>query len=297
VVTGGNSGIGLETARALASRNATVVLACRNREKAEWAADWIKNQVERADVGSMRLDLASLASVHEAAEEIRSICPRLDLLINNAGVMIVPNQPTEDGFDPIMATNHLGHFALTGLVLNRLLATPGSRIVTVSSPAHRRGKPRFEYQHFKYNRKPIRSYDTYDQSKLANLLFTYELHARLVAAGTGTAALAAYPGNVRTALYRNHPLPLRVLASPRLRWLTSWMAEDAPMGALPTLRAAVDSAARGGECYGPSGRFDTGYPVRVETSQGSHDPEVMHKLWEVSEQLTGVSYRLPVPAR
>jgi NAD(P)-dependent dehydrogenase (short-subunit alcohol dehydrogenase family) len=235
--------------------------------------------------------------VREAAEELRSAYPRLDLLINNAGVMIVPNQPTEDGFEPITATNHLGHFALTGLVLDRLLATPGSRIVTVSSPAHRRGKPQFERQHFEYSRKPIRGYDPYDQSKLANLLFTYELQARLATAGTGTAALAAYPGNVRTGLYRNHPLPLRVLASARLRWLTSWLAEDPPIGALPTLQAAVDPAAHGGECYGPSGRFDTGYPVRVETSPGSHDLEVQRKLWEVSERLTGVSYLSLVPAR
>ena len=297
VVTGASSGLGLETARVLASRGATVVLACRNLEKAERAAERIKRQDRRADVRIVRLDLASLASVRECAGEIRSAYPRLDLLINNAGVMIVPTQPTADGFEPIMATNHLGHFALTGLVLDRLLGTPGSRIVSVSSPAHRRGKPLFEERHFADSRKPIRGYDPYDQSKLANLLFTFELQARLAAAGAGTQALAAYPGNVRTGLYRNHPLLFRMLFSPRLRWLTFWLAEDAPVGALPTLRAAVDLAAHGGECYGPSGRFDTGYPGRVETSPDSHDLEAQRELWEVSEHLTGVTYPLPVPAR
>jgi NAD(P)-dependent dehydrogenase (short-subunit alcohol dehydrogenase family) len=277
----------------LASRGATVVLACRNPEKAAWAAQRIGDQVKGADVRIVQLDLSSLASVRAAAGEIRTAYPRLDLLINNAGVMKAPAEPTVDGFEPILATNHLGHFALTGLVLDRLLNTPGSRIVTVSSLAHRQGTTQFEYLQARYSRRSMRDYkpyDPYDQSKLANLLFTYQLQARLDAAGANTAALAAYPGSVRTGLYRHHPLPLRALVSPRLRLLTFWLGQDSPRGALPTLRAAVDPAAHGGDCYGPSGRFHTGYPIRVETSPGSHDLAAQLKLWEVSEQLTGVSY-------
>jgi NAD(P)-dependent dehydrogenase (short-subunit alcohol dehydrogenase family) len=297
VVTGGNSGLGLETAKELARRGSTVVLACRDLDKAERAAGQIHGEIGHADVRRVRLDLASLASVREAAGEIRSTYPRLNLLINNAGVMQVPNQRTEDGFEPILATNHLGHFAFTGLVLDRLLATPGARIVTVSSPAHRRGTTRyFDDLQSERTYGSMKAYDHYDQSKLANLLFTYELQAHLEAAGAAASALAAYPGNVRTGLYRNHPLPVRVIASPRLRILTFWFAEDPPMGALPTLRAAVDPAALGGECYGPSGRFDTGYPIRVETSPASHDVAAQRTLWEISEQLTGVSFRVAVPS-
>jgi NAD(P)-dependent dehydrogenase (short-subunit alcohol dehydrogenase family) len=290
VVTGANAGLGLATARVLAERGATIVLACRDLAKAERAAEQIRSEIVRASVRVVRLDLASLASVREAADELRSDYPRLDVLINNAGVMAVPYQRTEDGFELTLATNHLGHFALTGLLLDRLLATAGSRIVTVSSIAHRRGVMRFDGLLSEHGYKPE---DAYGQSKLANLLFTYELQARLEAAGARTIALAAHPGNARTELWRTSSRVERVLISSRLRWLNFWLVQSAELGALPTLRAAVDPSARGGDYYGPAGPFQfTGYATRVESSARSHDAAAQRRLWDVSEQLTGVSYRI-----
>jgi len=292
VVTGASSGLGLETARVLAARGATVVLACRDTGKAGRAAGQIRAQAGRADVRVVRLDLASLASVREAAGEIRAACARLDLLINNAGVMAVPGQRTEDGFERTLATNHLGPFALTGLVLGRLLDTPGSRVVTVSSIGHRMGTGTMHFDDLQSERG-YRPWPAYYQSKLANLLFTYELQSRVAAARAGLAALAAHPGNARTELWRHTPWLTRTLYRPGLRALTFWFAQSAPAGALATLRAATDPAARGGEYYGPPGRLQyTGHPVRVESSARSHDRADARRLWEVSERLTGVSYGL-----
>jgi NAD(P)-dependent dehydrogenase (short-subunit alcohol dehydrogenase family) len=211
-------------------------------------------------------------------------------LINNAGVMAVPYQRTEHGFELTLATNHLGHFALTGLLLEQLLASAGSRIVTVSSIAHRRGVMHFDDLQSEHRYKPG---NAYGQSKLANLLFTNELQARLEAAGADAIALAAHPGNARTELWRTSSRVERVLISPRLRWLNFWLVQSAEVGALPTLRAAVDPSARGGDYYGPAGWFQfTGYPIRVESSARSHDSVAQRRLWDVSEQLTGVSYRI-----
>jgi NAD(P)-dependent dehydrogenase (short-subunit alcohol dehydrogenase family) len=288
VVTGASSGLGLATAKVLSARGATVVFACRDVVKAERAADLIHTEDGQADVRGVRLDLASLASVREAADELRADYPNLDLLINNAGVMAVPFQRTEDGFELTLATNHLGHFALTGLLLDRLLTTGGSRIVTVSSLAHRRGVMRFDDLHGEQRYEPAAAYD---ESKLANLLFTNELHARLEAAGAPTIALAVHPGNVRTDLWRTSSRLERVLISPRLRPLNFWLAQSAERGALPTLRAAVDPSARGGDYYGPGGRFQyTGSPTRSKPSPRAHDAAAQVRLWEVSEQLTGVRY-------
>ena len=290
VVTGASGGIGLETASVLARHGATVMLACRDMTKAKTASERLRSEAGHADVRVVRLDLATLASVREAAEEIRSACPRLDLLINNAGVMTPPYQRTADGFELTFGTNHLGHFALTGLLLDRLLAAPGSRVVTVSSIAHARGVMAFD--DLQYDR----GYDAgraYAQSKLANLLFSYELQARLAAAGAATTALAAHPGVVKTELWRTSSLVERVLISPWLRPLNFLVVQDAAMGALPSVRAATDPAARGGEYYGPSRPSGTGYPVAVDSSPGSHDTVAQHRLWEVSEQLTGVSFRIP----
>jgi NAD(P)-dependent dehydrogenase (short-subunit alcohol dehydrogenase family) len=292
-VTGANAGLGLATARVLAERRAMVVLACRDVVNAERAADRIRSEVGGADLDVVHLDLASLASVREAADMLRSNYPRLDLLINNAGVMAVPYQRTEDGFELTLATNHLGHFAFTGLLLERLLATAGSRIVTVSSIAHRRGAMHFDDLQSEHHYKPG---DGYGQSKLANLLFTYELQARFEAAGADTIALAAHPGNARTELWRTSSRVERVLISPRLRWVNFWLVQSAELGALPTLRAAVDPSARGGDYYGPAGPFQfTGYPTRVESSTRSHDAVAQRRLWDLSEQLTGVSYATSQP--
>jgi NAD(P)-dependent dehydrogenase (short-subunit alcohol dehydrogenase family) len=193
-----------------------------------------------------------------------------------------------------LATNHLGHFALTGLLLDRLLATPGSRIVTVSSLAHRRGVIHFEDLHSEQRYQPS---EAYAQSKLANLLFTHELHSRLATSGFGTLALAAHPGNARTNLWRTSSFLERVLISKRLRPLTFWLGQDPPLASLPILRAAGDPSARGGDYYGPGGWFEyTGYPIRVEASPASLDPAARRWLWEISEHLTGVTYPLPAPS-
>jgi len=297
VVTGASSGLGLETAALLAKRAATVVLACRDLVKAERAAERIRASAGRASVRVVHLDLASLSSVREAADGIGREYPRLDLLINNAGVMAVPQQQTGDGFELTFATNHLGHFALTGLLLDRLLATPGSRIVTVSSIGHKQGVMDFGDLQRQRRYQP---WHAYWQSKLANLLFTYELDRRLRAAAAPTMALAAHPGNARTELWRWSSPLTRALYNPdnrRMRMLTFWFAQSAHMGALATLRAATDPAARGGEYYGPPGRLQyTGYPVPVESSAASHDAAAQRRLWEVSERLTGVPYRIPARA-
>src|SRR5215472_5240508 len=264
VVTGASSGLGLEIAGVLAARGATVVLACRDTGKAEQAAGLIRAGAGPAGVRVVRLDLASLASVREAAAGIRSSCPRLDLLINNAGVMRPPYRRSVDGFELTFATNHLGHFALTGLVLDSLLATPGSRIVTVSSVGHRDGVMHFDDLQFE---RGYRADDAYGQSKLANLLFTYELAARLRAAGHGTIALAAHPGVARPELFRWDPWLTRAAPSPAMRPLMFWTVHSAQSGALPTLRGAADPSARTGEYYGPGGWHGyTGYPVRAESS-------------------------------
>jgi NAD(P)-dependent dehydrogenase (short-subunit alcohol dehydrogenase family) len=289
VVTGASGGLGLETAEVLAGHGAAVVLAGRDLGKTERAADRIRSAAAGASVLVVHTDLASLASVRQAAEQIDAACPRLDLLINNAGVMAIPREVTEDGFERTLATNHLGHFALTGLLLGRLLNTPGSRVVTVSSNGHRMGDGVMHFEDLQLTRG-YKPWPAYYRSKLANLLFTYELQRRLTAAGAGTIALAAHPGNARTDLWRHSRLD-QALYRPGLRPLTFWFAQSAHMGALATLRAATDPAAVGGEYYGPPGRQQfTGHPVRVESSAQSRDEADAARLWAISEELTGVSY-------
>jgi NAD(P)-dependent dehydrogenase (short-subunit alcohol dehydrogenase family) len=292
VITGANSGIGLETASILAARGATVVLACRDNNKARGAADQIlaRAGTDPANVHLVQLDLASLDSVREAAGRIRSAFDRVDLLINNAAVMRPPYQRSADGLELTFATNHLGHFALTGLLLDRLLAAPGSRIVTVSSVGHKDGTMRWDDLQFEYG---YLADDAYAQSKLANLLFTYELQARLQESGTRTIATAAHPGLARTSLWRWDPLHIRILASPVMGPLTFWLAQSPRKGAWPTLRAATDPAARGGEYFGPGGRNEyTGHPVVVSSSAASHDIAARRRLWRESERLSGVRYDL-----
>jgi NAD(P)-dependent dehydrogenase (short-subunit alcohol dehydrogenase family) len=279
VVTGANTGLGFETARALAERGATVVLACRDLGKATDAAA----RIGASPVGSLRLDLASLDSVREAARELRSRYDRLDLL-NNAGLMMPPYGRTADGFELQFGTNHLGHFALTGLVLDLLLAAPGSRIVTVSSIGHRMGVMDFEDLQFERGYSRIASYG---RSKLANLLFTYELQRRLDEAGAATIAVAAHPGVSRTELGRHQTGPMRLLNRP----VEHLIGQDSRMGSLPPLRAAVDPCVRGGEYYGPDGLLEMhGYPKCVESNARSHDAAVQRRLWQESERLTGVTF-------
>jgi NAD(P)-dependent dehydrogenase (short-subunit alcohol dehydrogenase family) len=290
VVTGANTGLGLETARMLAARGATVVQACRNMGKAQAAGARIREIVPSAHVRTMTLDLASLASVRDAAAWLHAEYPRLDLLINNAGGVNPRYRRTEDGFETTLATNHLGPFAFTGLVLDLLLAAPGSRIVTVSSNGHRRGTINFDDLN---SERGYRYPHAYFQSKLANLMFTYELQRRLASAGSATIALAAHPGNARTEFGRDMPVPARVMMSPQLRPLTFWLMQPAAAGALPIARAATDPRARGGEYYGPDGWNEwTGHPAPVGSIPRSHDADAQRRLWQVSEQLTSVTYRI-----
>ncbi len=287
IITGANTGLGFETARILAQRGATVVLAVRNLDKGKLAADRITAVAPGSEVEVQALDLSSLASVRVAAEELAARHPTIDLLLNNAGVMYTPRQQTVDGFEMQFGTNHLGHFALTGLLLPTLLGCPGSRIVTVSSVGHRiRAKIRFDDLQWE------RSYDriaAYGQSKLANLMFTYELHRRLTTARTNTMALASHPGVSNTDLARHLPGVLRLGA----RFSAPLITQSAARGALPTLRAATDPAAVGGEYYGPSGPGElTGNPKLVGSSRQSKDAALQQRLWAVSEDLTGVSYPL-----
>jgi len=279
IVTGANTGIGFETAVALAAKNATVVMACRNREKAEDAIAKISELSPGADLEFIELDLASLASVERFADTFRAGHNRLDLLINNAGVMIPPFGTTADGFELQFGCNHLGHFALTGRLLDLIEATPGGRVVNVSSMAHRRGKMDFDNLNAEmgYSAMPA-----YGQSKLANLLFTFELQRRLEAKGSTVLVTAAHPGWTGTDLQRH---------SGFIRFLNLFFAQTPPMGALPTLRAATDSETEGGDYFGPKGIYEMrGYPVKVGTTSAAKNELDARRLWDVSEKLTGVSF-------
>src|SRR4051812_24820607 len=255
VVTGANTGLGYETAKALAERGASVVLAVRNVEKGERAAARMTG-----DVTVQALDLTSLDSVRTAAAALRSRLDRIDLLINNAGVMYTPKQNTRDGFEMQFGTNHLGHFALTGLLLDLLLPVPGSRVVTVSSTGHRI-RAAIHFDDLQWERSYSRV-GAYGQSKLANLMFTYELQRRLAAHGT-TAAVAAHPGISDTELVRNSPAIVRRPVT----WLAPVLTQPAAAGALPTLRAATDPSVLGGQYYGPDGLGQgRGFPRPVTSS-------------------------------
>ena len=284
VITGSNTGLGFETAAALADKGAHVVLAVRNLDKGKDAELLIRKRSPNADVVLQELDLSSLESTRAAAEQLRADHDRIDLLINNAGVMYTPKQTTKDGFEMQFGTNHLGHFAFTGLLLDRLLPVAGSRVVTVSSVGHRiLADIHFDDLQWERGYNRVRAYG---QAKLANLLFTYELQRRLAAGGT-TIAAAAHPGFSDTELMRHIPGPLMSV----FRLAAPVITQDAAGGALPSLRAATDPAVQGGQYYGPSGFAQSqGAPVLVGSSSKSHDVERQRKLWAVSEELTGVTF-------
>jgi NAD(P)-dependent dehydrogenase (short-subunit alcohol dehydrogenase family) len=279
IVTGANTGIGFETAAALAAGNANVVLACRSEPKALDAMERIRARTPAADLEFIELDLASLSSVEVFATAYRSGHQRLDLLINNAGVMVPPLGHTEDGFELQFGCNHLGHFALAGRLMDLLQATPGARVVNVSSMAHRQGKMDFDNLNAE---KGYEKWPAYGQSKLANLLFTFELQRRLEQTGSDVIATAAHPGWTGTDLQRHSSL---------IGVLNHVFAQSPPMGALPTLRAATDLEAEGGNYYGPKGLYEMrGYPVMVGTTDAAKNELDARRLWQVSEELTGVSF-------
>lgn len=282
VVTGANTGIGYETAQALVEAGATVVLACRSRERGEDALRRIRGGREPARGGTAELallDLARLDSIRSFAHDLLERHSRLDLLINNAAVMIPPFTRTEEGAELQFAVNHLGHFALTGLLLERLEAPPGARVVTVASTAHRRG--RIDFGNLRGERRYV-PFREYAQSKLANLVFALELHRRLEAAGKRTVSVAAHPGWVASDLQRHN----RLVAAAVHLW-----SQDARSGAAPILYAATDPGARAGGYYGPNGLLEyRGDPAPASISRRALDPATAERLWRVSEELTGVRY-------
>jgi NAD(P)-dependent dehydrogenase (short-subunit alcohol dehydrogenase family) len=286
IVTGANTGIGYGAAAVLADKGAHTVLAVRNLDKGNAAADRIRAASPGAVVTVQQLDLTSLENVRKAADELRATFPRIDLLINNAGVMYTDKAATKDGFELQFGTNHLGHFALTGQLLDNMLPVPGSRVVTVSSVGHRiRAKIHFDDLNLDRNYNRVVAYG---QSKLANLLFTYELARRLKAKDAPTIALAAHPGAADTELLRNMPGGIRQVS--QFVW-SNLIAQGPEMGAEPTLRAATDRSASTAQYYGPGGFAEQkGHPKVVESTAQSHNEELARRLWTVSEELTGVTY-------
>ena len=296
VVTGGNSGIGFEAARQMARKGAHVILACRDTGRAADALEQIRTLHPSASVEAMQLDLASLESVHRFARDFAAKSVPLDVLCNNAGVMAIPRRTTAEGFEMQIGTNHLGHFALTGLLLEPLLAAPAARVVNVSSTAHKPGRIDFDDLQ---GEKSYRKWMAYAQSKLANLLFTYELQRRLEAAGARAVSVACHPGYSATNLQAVGPQMSGSRIAARLMDLGNrFFSQPAAMGALPTLYAATSPDARGGDYIGPDGFMENyGHPRKTRSTARSHDRAVAMRLWEVSEQLTSVRYPLPAPQR
>jgi len=289
LVTGANSGLGFETTKVLASKGAHVVMAVRDATKGESAACLIRAAYPAASLELRTLDLASLASIRACAASLLAEHDRLDLQIDNAGVMAIPYGKTADGFERQFGTNHLGHFALAGLLMPLVLATPAARVVTVSSSAHLFGQIDFD------NLNGERSYSkwgAYGQTKLANLLFAYELQRRLAAAGSAVISVAAHPGYANTNLQAvGAEMEGSKFGKQTAMLGNKLLAQSAAMGALPTICAATCANARGGDYFGPDGFMaQRGFPKKMLSSSRSHDQAAAARLWTISEQLTGVVF-------
>ncbi|MGI9608510.1 MAG: oxidoreductase [Acidimicrobiales bacterium] len=287
VVTGATSGIGLEAVRVFARRGATTILAARNELKASEAIGSVLSDHPSAILEFRHLDIAELASIHAFAEGLAADHSAIDVLVNNAGIMLVPFGHTDDGFERHFGTNHLGHFALTGLLLDRLDAAPAARVVTVSSIAHHDADISFDNLQYD-GREGYTPMGAYRRSKLANLLFAFELQRRLTAVRSSTISVAVHPGVSDTNL--GHHLSSRWwwrIARP----VASALIQSSIEGALPTLRAATDPSVEGGQFYGPTGRRETtGPPELVSATALARDPDIATRLWIESADLTGVSY-------
>lgn len=283
VVTGANTGIGLETAAHLAGAGATVVLACRNLTKAEAARTAIAERHPFGEIELLRLDLAIQGQIIDAAAEATERFRQIDLLINNAGVLGTPRSLTVDGFESVFGVNHLGHFAFTAGLLPSMLGSPGSRVVTVSSLSHRFGTIR--WSDLTGERRYSKA-GAYAQSKLANLLFALELQRRLARAGTTTSSLAVHPGMAATDIAGS-----AMERFPRLTAFGSNFVPKAPDAARPSLRAATDSGAYGGQFYGPGGPGGVaGPPVPTRPGRRALDEQAQARLWRISEEMTGVEF-------
>ncbi|WP_154856887.1 oxidoreductase [Cyclobacterium xiamenense] len=285
VVTGANAGLGYETTLALAKKGARVVMACRSSSKARTAREALLKEAPNAELDILELDLSSLQSVRNMAAKFQAAYDRLDVLINNAGVMMPPYTRTEDGFELQFMSNYLGHFLLTGLLLPSILKTPASRIVSLSSIIHKRGQINFEDLQ---SEKSYSAQNAYAQSKLACLLYAYELQRRLEKAGhTDTLSTAAHPGIATTELGRHMP---RFLFALLTNTIGPFIAHSSREGAKPSLLAAIGEAT-GGDYFGPTGfRELKGKPGKANSSDLSKDAALAKRLWEVSEELVGLSY-------
>lgn len=289
VVTGANGGLGFATTKALARHGAHVIMACRSAEKAAEAARRIEEESPAGRVEPWVLDLASLRSIEAFAERLAAQHDELYALCNNAGVMALPRRVTADGFEMQLGTNHLGHYALTGRLLPLLLAAEGSRVVTVTSMMHRMGRIDFDDLQGEHR---YRKWAAYSQSKLANLLFTYELQRRLSAAKVETFAVAVHPGYSDTNLQTEAARMTGSAIAGRIMAMATRVAAQSPeMGALPSLYALTADDVHGGDFIGPGGLMQMwGYPAKVEPAPMAKDPELASRLWAVSQQLTGVRY-------
>jgi NAD(P)-dependent dehydrogenase (short-subunit alcohol dehydrogenase family) len=281
LVTGANRGLGLEVASDLVAAGAHVIMAVRDPANAKAAVDAVKHRAPQAQIDAMMLDLADLASIQRFSEEFHARYPRLDLLVNNASAILVPQGKTKDGFETHIGVNQLGTFALTGLLLDQLRAAPAARIVNTSSTAHRLVKG-LDLEDLQFDRTPYKPMDAYGKSKLATLLFTFELARRLKKADADTIAVAAHPGYSNTNPDKGGLL---------MRLATSIFAQPAAMGALPTLYAATAPGVASGDYYGPGGLGEMrGYPTKVGTKGTAQDQAKAGRLWDLSSQLTGVHF-------
>ena len=280
IITGASSGLGKEATKQLALKNATVIMAARNIQKSEQVKTEISAQYPKSDIRIMHLDLGSLTSIKKFAEGINSEINHLDVLINNAGIMMCPFSTTEDGFEIQLGTNHLGPFALTGHLMPLLKKTPNSRIVVTSSIAHKQGN--IDFSDLNWKNREYKTSKAYGDSKLANLYFTFELADKLMNEENAPIITAAHPGWTRTELQRHSGL---------FRFLNNFFSQKVELGVLPTLRAALDPEAQSGEYFGPSGFAEMkGHPVKVDSNEKSHDKKSAKRLWDLSEQLTEITY-------
>lgn len=283
IITGGNSGLGFESAKALCEKNAEVILACRSREKTNNAVQEILSIQPKAKVSGLSLDLQDLASIDAFSTNFSKKFSQLDVLMNNAGIMNTPYSLTKDGFESQLGTNHFGHFALTANLLSILNNTPGSRVVTVSSAGHRAGTMNFKDLMFN-DGKDYSAIKAYGRSKLANLLFAYELQRRFDQHNIDCKSIAAHPGASQTNLGRHieDALVFKIFNP-----ILSRIIQQADQGALPQLRASVDTRLRGGEFFGPDGIFEmSGHPILVQSNKASHNKTDAKALWTISERLT-----------
>lgn len=283
IVTGANAGLGFETALALAQKGAKVIMACRNITKAEKAKTAILKEVPNGDLVVMEIDLSKLKSVRNFAKAFLNKYDALHLLINNAGVMIPPYEKTEDGFELQMGANYFGHFLLSGLLLETIMQTAESRVISLSSIAHKNGKIHFDNLHWETDYSKMRAYE---QSKLACLIFSFELQRRLDKAGSSTLSVAAHPGISDTELGKHIPKLMYFLFRP----IASFYIQKPEYGALPTLMAALGTNVKGGDYYGPTGngKETKGPPGLARSKSKARNEEIANRLWSVSEELTGV---------